>query len=173
MKNVIFAVAEDNSFGNKDGTLPWGKPIKEDMEFFMEVTKETGAVVMGATTFRSLPKKLKGRKNIVIARNNSDYRKLKTKSGDKPDLVLPYQGVIFSFIDSRLESEGITNYSVIGGAKLIDSAILSGRMDCIYKTEVKGSFDSDIKLDLSEYKILWDQLKESENIAVFEGSKVC
>lgn len=63
MFSIIAAVGKNNELGKK-GDLIFH--IKEDMQFFKETT--TGhTVVMGFKTWKSLPKKLPNRKNIVVS----------------------------------------------------------------------------------------------------------
>ena len=51
MINMILAVDELGGIGYKNG-LPWPK-IKEDLEWFKQLTEEN-VVVMGSTTWKSL-----------------------------------------------------------------------------------------------------------------------
>lgn len=66
---AIVAVDSNWGIGNKGRLL---QSIPEDMKFFKEKTKGN-IVVMGRTTFESLPNKspLKDRVNIVLTRNNN------------------------------------------------------------------------------------------------------
>lgn len=63
-------LAHDAMWGiGKDGDLPWPKN-SEDLAWFKESTKGS-IVVMGAETWRSLPRKpLPGRENVVITRRD-------------------------------------------------------------------------------------------------------
>ena len=61
----IVAISENNAIG-KDGKLPWHYPA--DLKFFKETTMGN-AVVMGATTWRSIGKPLPGRLNVVLSRS--------------------------------------------------------------------------------------------------------
>lgn len=76
----IVAVAKNNAIG-KAGKLPWHYPA--DLKFFKETTMGN-AVVMGATTWRSIGKPLPGRLNVVLSRSGnieifSDAMRLGTK----------------------------------------------------------------------------------------------
>lgn len=155
MKIAIFAVDEKFNFGNEDGSLPWKKPIKEDMEWFKANTKDTGAVVMGVATFRSLPRKLVGRKNIVVGRIGSKIADIKAKDGSTPDLLLQYNSNLpFEGIDKKLLAAGIENYAVIGGANLLVKAIESHMMDKILMTVIEGEYASDIKFKAPDTKLI-------------------
>ena len=61
----IVAISKNNAIG-KGGKLPWHYPA--DLKSFKETTIGN-AVVMGATTWRSIGKPLPGRLNIVLSRS--------------------------------------------------------------------------------------------------------
>ena len=63
MFTIIAAIGKNRELG-KDGKLIFH--IKEDMEFFRDVTMGH-MVVMGRKTWESLPGKLPGRENVVIS----------------------------------------------------------------------------------------------------------
>lgn len=61
----IVAIAKNFAIG-KDGKLPWHYPA--DLKFFKETTSDN-AIVMGASTWRSLGRPLPNRLNIVLSRS--------------------------------------------------------------------------------------------------------
>jgi dihydrofolate reductase len=63
--SLIAAIAHNGVIGNK-GALPWKLP--DDMARFRQLTMGH-AVIMGRSTFESLGKPLRGRRNIVLSRN--------------------------------------------------------------------------------------------------------
>jgi len=63
--SLIAAVAANGVIGNR-GALPWKLP--DDMARFRELTMGH-AVIMGRSTFESMGKPLRGRRNIVLSRN--------------------------------------------------------------------------------------------------------
>jgi len=68
--NIIYAVSEENIFAlDKNNSLPW--KCNQDMEHFKNLTLDS-IVVMGRTTFESLPfkKGLPRRTNIIITSLN-------------------------------------------------------------------------------------------------------
>ena len=65
--SLIAAVAANGVIGNR-GALPWKLP--DDMARFRELTMGH-AVIMGRSTFESLGKPLRGRRNIVLSRNSA------------------------------------------------------------------------------------------------------
>ncbi|MCR4278164.1 MAG: dihydrofolate reductase [Candidatus Berkelbacteria bacterium] len=68
MVSVIVATAKNNVIGNK-GDIPWRGTLPADMKYFAE--KTTGqAVIMGRTTYLSIPAKyrpLPNRLNLVLS----------------------------------------------------------------------------------------------------------
>ncbi|MDD5699986.1 MAG: dihydrofolate reductase [Candidatus Nanoarchaeia archaeon] len=67
MNITLIAAVSENGIIGKDGTMPWGK-IPEDLRHFKELTMGF-PVIMGRKTYQSI-KPLKGRRNIVLTRNN-------------------------------------------------------------------------------------------------------
>ena len=65
--SLVVAAADNNAIG-KDNKLLWCLP--NDMKFFKNITWGM-VVVMGRKTLEALGKPLKGRKNIVITRQNN------------------------------------------------------------------------------------------------------
>lgn len=63
---MIAAIGKNNELG-KDNKLIWH--FKEDMAFFKAQTMGK-PIVMGMNTYKSLPKVLSGRKNIVVTTKN-------------------------------------------------------------------------------------------------------
>ena len=68
MFSIIAAIGKNRELG-KDNQLLFR--LKEDMKFFRDTTKGH-KTIMGHKTWDSLPKKLPGRENIVIARKPVD-----------------------------------------------------------------------------------------------------
>ncbi len=63
--SLVAAVAANGVIGNR-GALPWRLP--DDMARFRELTMGH-AVIMGRSTYETLKKPLRGRRNIVLSRN--------------------------------------------------------------------------------------------------------
>ena len=147
---VIFAIGLNGEFGNKDGSLPWGKPFKSDMELFVTKTKEYHNCVMGVETFKSLPSKLKDRKNIVLCDVRRSLSDIKAKDGTKPDLFVHYnQHLQLHNTTSRLMEMGINEFIVIGGKGIIERFIPISNE--VYVTMVGNNYDCDIKLDYEQF----------------------
>lgn len=154
MRITICAIDAAGGFGNYDGTLPWGCPIKADITLFKEITSSCGNVLCGVSTFESLPSKLKGRFNVVVVRPHTTIDQVRAKDGSYPDLILhKASSQPFTKLDDKLKSHGIHNYAVIGGAGLIVDALDSGLMDRAYLTIVEGDFNADIKMETPKQQL--------------------
>ncbi|MBD8923945.1 dihydrofolate reductase [bacterium] len=124
MISLIAAVGKNNELG-KDNDLLWH--IKDDLENFKNLTMGK-YIVMGANTYYSLPKKLKGRKYIVLS------KKIKVIE----------QGMVFSSFDDllnfiKLQKEEVM---IIGGASIY--SLFMPFCDKIYLTEIEDSKEADV-----------------------------
>lgn len=132
--SAIVAMSENRVIG-KDGGLPWHLP--EDLKRFKELT--TGhAVLMGRTTYDSLPDKFKplpGRLNIVASRTakESDFPK-----GVK--LVRDAKSFVQSFMDGKEDTPTDTLW-VIGGAQIYNETLKF--FDEIYLTKIHQQVEGD------------------------------
>jgi len=93
--SLIAAIAANGVIGNR-GSLPWKLP--DDMARFRGLTMGH-SVIMGRSTFESLGKPLRGRRNIVLSRNtglriegclvvHSTERALEAADGDEEAFVI-------------------------------------------------------------------------------------
>lgn len=118
----------------KSGGLAWR--LKGDMDHFRSLTQATGdrAVIMGRTTWESLPEKfrpLPGRLNIVLSRQR---------------ISLPPAVLLAASLDEALnlpQVGGLKEVFVIGGAQVYSQAVVHKLCNKIYLTEIKGNFDCD------------------------------
>lgn len=124
MISLIAAVGKNNELG-KDNDLLWH--IKDDLENFKNLTMGK-YIVMGANTYYSLPKKLKGRKYIVLS------KKIKVIE----------QGMVFSSFEDllnfiKLQKEEVM---IIGGASIY--SLFMPFCDKMYLTEIEDSKEADV-----------------------------
>ncbi len=98
---IIAAIGRNNELGYK-GNLIW--KFKSDMKFFKEKTINH-TIVMGDTTFFSLPKLLEDRKHIVLSLNRNDF---------------PSDVIVLRSIDEfkKLSSTIDDDIYIIGGASI-------------------------------------------------------
>ena len=99
MISLIASIGLNNELG-KCGDLIW--KIPDDMKFFKSTTMGH-IVVMGYNTYKSLPSTLKGRKMIVLSRNNNI---------DNVEVVRDYKEIIKRYENS------IDEVFIIGGASI-------------------------------------------------------
>jgi len=123
---IIVAVAENNCIGS-DNSLPWHIP--QDLARFRELTMGK-TVIMGAKTYLSLKRPLKGREMIVLTSDISRYK--------------PVSGVTFHtnaeeifMVYKNRRDEAF----VIGGAEIYKIAL--PLCDKLYITEILAAFDGD------------------------------
>ena len=128
MIKAILACDQDWGIG-KDGDLPWPHNT-EDLKWFKASTIG-GVVVMGKSTWNSLPRKpLPNRKNIIITSSEQD----KEQDGCQ-------------FIKFNIAKKELVNMSksrdvwIIGGAKLVKG--LLDIIDEFHLSRIQGSYDCD------------------------------
>ncbi len=126
---AIFACDDNWGIGNAGG-LPWPQH-KNDLKWFKDTTMG-GVVVMGKTTWDSLPersKPLPGRNNVVVTSS------VKDKDG-------PYHFLTFEQAKTHIASMSkLQNVWIIGGAKLLESTL--DIVDEIWISRIKGEFPCD------------------------------
>ena len=152
MIKAIYAIDTDGGFANK-GKLPWGK-IKSEMQHFMEMTKGQ-VVVMGHKTWQSLPvRPLFFRTNVVVSRLKVVRHADEYYSGD----IIPG----LNDVQDRFRGG---NVWVIGGKNILLQALPVIQEQHI--SIIKGTFPSDMKLDLKEMTKDYQQVGGSEDRGKF------
>lgn len=143
MISIIAAIGKNNELG-KDNKLIWH--IKEDLVNFKELTMGK-YIVMGANTYFSLPRKLEGRKYIVLS------KKIKTLE----------DGILYSDFDSLLEfvSSLDEEVMIIGGASVYK--LFMPCADKLYLTLIEDTKEADAYFPVfgEEFKLV--RSKESSN----------
>lgn len=136
---------------NKDQFANWTSP--EDKQLFVELSKDHRVIIMGENTFKTFPKPLPHRLNVVFSYNpQADIDKLLKWVSGEPEQVL---------ID--LEKAGYTK-ALLGGGAAINSLFLKHQLiqEIIITIEPKlfgkgislFSDDADINLELLEHRLL-------------------
>ena len=146
--SMILAQDAENGVGYK-GKLPWeDSPYKNDMKMFRELT--TGklgcinAVVMGHSTWESIPARfrpLKNRVNIVLTENH--YEEMVTEG--QADFV-------FSSWDDLKEHLTDSVYDhlwVIGGVNVYEGAVKNLPISVVYRTVFNKKFQCDKYVDIN------------------------
>jgi dihydrofolate reductase len=126
---LVVAMGENRAIG-RGGNLPWH--LHSDMRYFRKITMGK-PVVMGRRTFKSLPRVLDGRLNIVLTRDRGFVA---------PDAVMAHsleEGLAAA--RGSAARTGADEIMIIGGEDVFREVLpQAGR---IYLTEVHASPDAD------------------------------
>lgn len=139
MRFSIIAACDAKHGIGKQGTIPWN--LKPDMEHFRSVTVghspsgKQNAVIMGKTTWLSLPEKfrpLPNRLNIVLSFD---------------PLELPDGVRLAATLDEALhiasQDQAVNEIFVIGGGSVYAQTIQDPRCQTVYLTEVDHDYECD------------------------------
>lgn len=137
---LIMAHASDGAIGHQGG-LPWPHH-PEDMRRFREATLGE-AVIMGRTTWESLPSPLQYRHNIVIT--------------SRPDRIDKTQADAVTSIDEALKVAGNSHPFFIGGKTIYSQAMIY--VNHFLLTEIHGRWPADtyFKVPFLDHKKLISQ----------------
>ena len=124
MISIIAAIGKNNELG-KDNNLIWH--IKGDLAHFKELTMHK-KIVMGAATYKSLPKKLEGREYIILSKSLSGI----------PDAQI-YQNFddLLAYLNT-LDEEVM----IIGGASIYK--LFLPYAEVLYLTEIEEESNADV-----------------------------
>lgn len=139
--SIIVAVSENNGIG-LNGDLPWHLP--RDLKHFKETTIGK-PIVMGRTTFESLPNPLPGRTNMVLTHN--------------PHYQVPSGCLTFQHISDVIqygEEKSVNELMVVGGAKIYQ--IFLPFVNKIYLTRVHTHVEADTFFPVLDMEI-WEQVE--------------
>ncbi len=122
MKVFIIAAQTIDGFIAKDSSHPAFWTSKEDKKRFVELTSHAGVCVMGHATFKTLPRPLKERLNIVYTRSAETFEGAETTSDDPITLI------------QKLEDRGFKEVAICGGSTIYSLFLKAGVVDTIYLT---------------------------------------
>jgi dihydrofolate reductase len=129
---MIVAVSRNGVIG-KDGDLPWGRGLPEDLRTFKELTMG-GVLYVGKKTASNLPP-LKGREVVVL---NRDVHPTLADVGtnDKPEWI-------------------------IGGAAIYNAALAQDVVDRVYLSVVDKEYDGDTFFSMAQFRSAkWELVSE-------------
>ncbi len=132
---IIAALTADGFIGRTSShAADWSS--KEDKQIFVQLTKESGVMIMGANTFDTIGRALPGRKTIVYTSRPEAYadRGVETTKDDPNEVI------------QRLEQEGYESVAVCGGAQIYDLFMQSGLVTDLYITYAPNVFGQGISL---------------------------
>ena len=133
IKSFIIAAVTADGFIAKDENHSALWTSKEDKKRFVELTQKAGVVVMGSTTFKTLPRPLKERVNIVYSRSKSFEGAEVTQK--EPKALL-----------EELESRGFKEVAICGGSQVYTNFMRARVVDRIYLTIEPLMFGKGISL---------------------------
>lgn len=124
MISIIAAIGKNNELG-KDNNLIWH--IKGDLAHFKELTMHK-KIVMGASTYKSLPKKLEGREYIILSKSLSNIS----------------DAVVYQSFDDLLAYLNTLDEEVmiIGGASIYK--LFLPYAEVLYLTEIEEESNADV-----------------------------
>ena len=130
--SMIVAIDAANGIGYKN-ELPWHIP--SDLKYFKEVT-EGHPIIMGMSTYISLPAPLVNRQHIVLSR--SKHPGIETV------------GSLYEAYEAAMNS-GADEVFIIGGKQIYES--FADSIDKIYLTVIDETYVVDTVLDLSKFSL--------------------
>ncbi len=153
---------------------------REDLRFFIDRTRQAGVIVMGVTTFGTLPMQPQPKKiNIVYSRSGVErVEKIRDQAGKSYKVVeldeayvgnLDQSIVYVTSLDpqnlvKKLETLGFPELAVCGGASIYDLFLRSGVVNTLYLTVEPIVFGEGVKL-LKSGLTRKMKLKSSKNLS--------
>jgi dihydrofolate reductase len=135
---AIAAVTANGFIGQTSDQTSWDWTSPEDRKLLVQLTKEAGTVVLGATTFATFKRKraFPGRRTIIYTRHPETINVEDIETTDESPRVLV----------ERLTREGATGLAVIGGTSIYNQFLESNLLDELYLTVEPILFGSGIPL---------------------------
>lgn len=148
---LAFATGPNGEFSYNNG-LPWGKPIKEDMQHFVNFTSGT-KLIMGYNTWTSLPSKVQEKYHdaiVIFSRKDQNYHDFNPSGRiycNNMHEFISHMNVFREFERSPVDVE----YCIIGGVGYIHASLIEDVpvTDVLYTsvTPNNGSFPCDSVLE--------------------------
>ena len=133
---LLMAITADGKIA-RDSTEVINWTGKGDKQYFVRITRETGAVIMGSKTFDAIGKVLPERKNIVMTRD-------KTRISRNDDLIFTSQTP--EQILKNLADRGFESAALIGGSIVNTVFMKQNLIDEIHVTIVPRVFGKGLSL---------------------------
>lgn len=121
IKAFIIAAVTADGYIAKDAqhsSFHWNS--KEDKKRFIEITKRAGVIIMGSNTYKTLPKALSERVNIVYSRSGKTFEGAEVTSKEPTELL------------KDLEARGFKEVAICGGSQIYTMFMKSKVVDRIY-----------------------------------------
>jgi len=130
---IIAAITADGFIARETAHSPMNWTSKDDKKRFVELTKRAGVVIMGSSTYKTFPKPLKDRLNVVYSKSGS-FEGVEVTSED-PAILL-----------KKLEERGYKEVAICGGSEIYTMFMEAGVVDTLYLTIEPVLFGEGIKL---------------------------
>ena len=126
---------------------------REDKQFFVEMTKKAGVVIMGSNTYETVGRPLKDRLNIVYSREKN-YEGVEITQKDPAELL------------KELEERGYKEVAICGGSTIYTMFMTAGLVDKLYLTVEPVVFGAGMNLFNKEFdrKLQLESVKRSEKM---------
>jgi dihydrofolate reductase len=121
MKVFIIAAQTLDGFIAKETNHPAFWTSKEDKRRFVDLTKRAGVCVMGSSTFKTLPRPLKERVNIVYSKSQN-FEGAETTTKSPIELI------------EELKQRGFKEVAICGGSQIYNMFLKAGIVDTLYIT---------------------------------------
>ena len=145
---IIAAVTADGFIAKNEGHGAFWTS-KEDKARFVALTKRAGVIVMGSTTFKTLPRPLKERTNIVYSRDKT-FEGAETTQDNPVTLI------------KKLDERGFKKVAICGGASIYNMFMKSGVVDTLYLTIEPIIFGKGINLFNSDLEYHLELISEEK-----------
>ncbi|MBU0464357.1 MAG: dihydrofolate reductase family protein [Proteobacteria bacterium] len=133
---LLMAVTADGMIArNSMELIDWTG--KADKKYFIHITREAGAMIMGSKTFDTIGKVLPGRKNIVMTRG-------KKRTNQGKDLIFTSQTP--KEIINELQAQGFESVALIGGSVVNTLFMKENLIDEVHITIVPRLFGKGLSL---------------------------
>ncbi len=153
MKVILIVALSADGFIAKDSDHFADWTSKEDKKLFVDLTRESGVVIMGRNTFETIGKALPGRLNMVYTSKKLADKNIEA-TAEEPTLLL-----------NRLAERGFNKVAVCGGQSIYDLFLKENLVDELYITVEPKLFGNGITLSKSfsdtELKLI--ELKKLNN----------
>ncbi len=162
IKSFIIAAVTADGFIAKDANHAATWTSKADKKRFVELTKRAGVVVMGYPTFRTLPRPLKDRVNIVYSRQTISIEGAEVTT-DEPRLLL-----------EKLEQRGFTEVAICGGSQIYTLFMKAGVVERLYLTVEPLFFGQGLTLfkESLDAKLRLEKMEQVETGTLFLDYRV-
>lgn len=125
---IIAAQTADGFIAQNADHSPFAWTSKDDKRRFVALTKAAGVVIMGSSTYKTLPSPLKDRHTVVYSRDTS-HEPLKTENASVEWTNKSPQNLL-----ADLEARGYKDVAICGGSHIYTLFMKSGLVSKIYLT---------------------------------------